>query len=83
MTTSDVDMLRLEAPVTRLQISDGTEPPQRTLEIISPARWVRTIVHQHGQAQQDLQQLYEVCGNQFNCADQRLRHIERAYDTLY
>jgi hypothetical protein len=83
MTSTDVDMLRLEYPSTRLQITDGTVPAQPIIEITRPASWVRTIVHQHEQAQQDLRQLYEVCGNQFDQTDARIRYIERAYDTLY
>jgi hypothetical protein len=73
----------LEYPCTQLQITDGTSPSQPVLEITRPASWVRTIVHQHEQAQQDLRQLYEACGNQFDQSDYRIRQIERAYETLY
>jgi hypothetical protein len=83
MSTTDVDMLRLEAPVTRLQITDRSNPVQPTLEIARPASWLRTIVHQHHQAQQDLRHLYELCGQSIDQSDRRLSHIERAYDTLY
>jgi hypothetical protein len=81
--SSNVDMLRLEYPSTQLQITDGTSPSQPVLEITRPASWVQTIVHQHEQAQQDLRQLYEACGNQFDQNDYRIRQIERAYETLY
>jgi hypothetical protein len=83
MTSTGVVMLRLAYPSTRLQITDGSLPAQPIIEITRPASWVRTIAHQHEQAQQDLRQLYEACGNQFDQADSRIRHIEWGYDTLY
>jgi hypothetical protein len=83
MSSSDVDMLRLEAPVTRLQITNGTEPTSPAIELRQPASWVRTLVQQHQQARQDIQQLYELCGGQIDQSDRRIREIERAYDTLY
>ena len=79
----DVDMLRLEAPATRLQITDGRPTTGPIVEILRPASWLRTLVHQHEQAQTDLRQLYQACGNQFDQNDGRIRQIERAYDTLY
>jgi hypothetical protein len=82
-SSSDVNMLRLETPVTRLQITDSSGPTQTALEIIGPTSWVRMIVHQHHQAQQDLHQLYELCGQAFDQSDRRLRHFEQAYNTLY
>jgi hypothetical protein len=68
-TSSNVDMLRLEYPSTQLQITDGTSPSQPILEITRPASWVRTIVYQHEQAQQNLRQLYEACGHWFDHDD--------------
>jgi len=76
-------MLRLEAPITRLQIADGTSTPQQQIEITSPTSWVRTIVHQHEQAQVDIRQLYELCGDHVDRTDRRIQAVERAYDTLY
>jgi hypothetical protein len=83
MSTTDVDIVRLEAPVTRRQITAKSTTVQPTLEIVRLASWLRTIVHQHHQAQHDLRQLYELCGQSFDQSDRRLRHIEQAYDVLY
>jgi hypothetical protein len=82
-TFSDVDMLRLEAPVTQLQITDGSGPTQAALEIVRPISWVQSIIHQHHQTQQDLRQLYEPYGRALDQSDRQIRHIEQAYDTLY
>jgi len=45
-TSSDFNMLRLEAPSDLLQITDGMRRPEQTVEIANPAVWVRTLVHQ-------------------------------------
>jgi hypothetical protein len=83
MTSSDIDMLRLEAPATRLQITDGQTATGPVVEIARPASWLRALVAQHEQAQIDLRQLYQICGGQFDQTNAQMQLIERAYDTLY
>jgi hypothetical protein len=40
MSTSDIDMLRLEAPATRLQITSGSTELTQSYEIAQQASWV-------------------------------------------
>ena len=47
-------MLQLEAPRDLLQITDGTPGPEQAVEIANPAVWVRTVVNQQWQAENDL-----------------------------
>jgi len=54
-TTSDFNMLRLEAPRDLLQITSGTPNPEQAVELANPAVWVRTLVNQQRQAESDLQ----------------------------
>jgi len=75
-------MLRLEAPRDLLQITDGTPRPEQAVEIANPAVWVRTLVRQQQQAESDLQQLTELCGDAYDRTDQRTREIEQAFQTL-
>jgi len=82
MTSSDFNMLRLEAPKDVLQITQGTEPGDQALEITNPAAWVRAMIHQQRQAEQDLRQLTDLCGNTIDRTDQRIVNIEKAYDAL-
>jgi len=42
-TSSDFNMLRLEAPCEFLQITDGTAPEEEALELANPATWLRTL----------------------------------------
>jgi len=62
MTSSDFNMLRLEAPWDLLQITDGVAPPEQALELANTGVWVRTMARQQKQAERDLQQLTELCG---------------------
>lgn len=39
-------MLRLEAPKTLLQITDGTTPMDGVIEVTNPALWIRSMVRQ-------------------------------------
>jgi len=43
-TSSDFNMLCLEAPRDLLQITDGTPTPEQAVEINNPVVWVRTMV---------------------------------------
>jgi len=82
MASTDFNMLRLEAPRDVLQIADGTEQAEETLEIANPATWLRALAKQQKQAEQDLAQLVHLCGNTIDHADQRIRQIEQAYRDL-
>jgi len=82
MTTSDFNMLRLEAPRDMLQITDGTTAAEQVVELANPAVWVRTLVRQQKQAEVDMRELIGLCGNTRDQTDQRMRQIEYAYQTL-
>jgi len=62
-TTSDFNMLHLEAPQDLLQITDGTPAPEQVIEVANPAVWVWTMVRQQQQGENNLQQLTQLCGN--------------------
>jgi len=81
-TTSDFNMLRLEAPRDVQQITDGTEPVDEVVEVKNPTGWVRFRVHQQEQAEADLRQLWEVSGSALDRTNQWIQDIERAYMTL-
>jgi len=81
-TASDFNMLRLEAPRDLLQITNGAPNPEQAVEIANPAVWVRTLVHQQRQAENDLRRLTELCGDAYDRTDRRTREIEQAYQTL-
>jgi len=82
MASTDFNMLRLEAPRNVLQITDGTEQAEETLEVANPATWLRALAKQQKQAEQDLAQLVHLCGNTVDHADQRIQQIEQAYRDL-
>jgi len=63
-------MLRLEAPRDLLQITDGTPTQEQAIELTNPAVWVRTMAQQQKQAENDLRQLTELCGNTINRTNQ-------------
>jgi len=67
-TSSDFNMLRLEAPQDMLQIKKDEET--QTVEIANPVDWIRAIVNQQHQAEQDIRQLMEVCGDTVDRTDQ-------------
>jgi hypothetical protein len=81
MSSTDFNMLRLEAPRELRQIASGTQSTEH-VEIASPATWLRCLVRHQTQAERDVQQLYEACGNQFDRTDQRMSSIETAYTEL-
>ena len=81
-TSSDFNMLRLEAPRDLLQITDIASGPEPAVEIANPAVWVRTLVRQQRQAERDLKWLTELCGDAYDKTDRRTREIEKAYQTL-
>jgi len=81
-TSSDFNILLLEAPRDLLQITEGTPRPEQAVEIANPAVWVRTLVHQKQQGESDLRRLTELCGHAYDRTDRRTREIEQAYQTL-
>jgi len=81
-TSSDFNMLQLEAPRDLLQITDATPRPEQAVEITNPAVWIRTLVHQQQQAESDLKRLTELCSNAYDRTDRRTREIEQASQTL-
>jgi len=81
-TSSDFNMLRLEAPQELLQITDETPVPEQVIEVANPAVWVQTMARQQQQAEKDLWQLTQLCSNMIDRTDQRMQQIEKAYETL-
>jgi len=81
-TTSDYNMLRLEAPRGLLQITNDEEPLEEALEIANPVGWMRAMANHQQQAEQDLRQLMDICGNTLDHTDRCLRRIEAAYNRL-
>ena len=77
-------MLRLEAPRDLLQITDGmtTQPQEQSVELANPTVWLRTLVKQQKQAEEDLRELVRICGNTVDHTDQRIQCIEHAYQAL-
>jgi len=82
MTSTDFNMLRLEAPQDLCQITDGTPVPDQAVEVANPAIWLRSMVRQQRQAENDIRQLTQLYGNTIDRTDQRMRQIEEAYQTL-
>ena len=76
-------MIRFEHPRTANEVQTQTDPNDMVVEITNPIAWVRQLIRQHQQAQDDLQTLYEMCGDQFDRQDRRLRRIETNYTVLY
>ena len=62
-TTSDFNMLHLEAPRGLLQITNDEESREETLEIANLVGWMRAMAKHQQQAEQDLRQLMDVCGD--------------------
>jgi len=81
MSTSDFNLLRLEALRNLLQITEGQDA-EEGLEISNPAGWVRAIIHRQGQAESDMRHLLDLCDNTVDRTDRRIRGIERAYYAL-
>jgi len=75
-------MLRLEAPRYLLQITDGTPAPDQALEVANLAIWLRSMMRQQRQAENDLRQPTQLYGNTIDRTDQRMLQIEEAYQTL-
>jgi len=78
-TSSDFNMLWLEAPRDLLQITDGTPRSEQAVEIANLAVWVWTLVDQQWQADSDLQRITELCGDAYDRTNQRTPEIEQAY----
>jgi len=50
------------------------------MEIGNLVGWMRTMANHQQQAEQDLRQLMDVCGNTFDHTDRRISQIEAAYN---
>jgi len=72
-TTSDFNMLRLKAPRDLLQIKNDEELQNEVMKVANPVDWMRAIVNQQRQAEQDLRQLMDVCGNTGDRTDRRIQ----------
>jgi len=81
-TSSDYNMLQLEAPRGLLQITNDEEPQEKTLKIANPVGWMWAMANHQQQAEQDLRQLIDICGNTLDHTDRRIRRIEAAYNRL-
>ena len=81
-TSSDFNMLRLEARRELAQITDGTPQTENAVEVANPAVWVRTLARQQRQAEEDMQRLIEACGDTVDRTDQRIQRVERVYHDL-
>jgi len=81
-TSSDFNMLRLEAPRDLLQIEEGSAPTENAVEVVNPAVWVRTLARQQRQAEEDMQRLIEACGDTVDRTDRRIQRVEQAYHDL-
>jgi len=81
-TTSDFNMLRLEAPRGLLQITNDEEPREDALEVANPAAWMRVVANHQQQAEHDLRQLLDACSTTMDRTDRRIRRIEAAYNWL-
>jgi len=82
MTSSNYNMLRLEAPRDMLQITDCTVSQENVVELANPATWVRTLVRQQRQAEDDMKEFVDLCGQTVDRTDQRIQRIEQAYQAL-
>jgi len=56
--------------------------PEQAMEIANTVVWVRTLVRQQRQAENDLQQLTELCGNAYDRTDRQMQQIEQVYQAL-
>jgi len=81
-TSSDYNMLLLEAPQGLLQITNDEKATEEVLEIANPVGWMRTMANHQQQAEQDLRQLLDLCGNTMDRTDRQIRRIEAAYNRL-
>jgi len=75
-------MLCLEAPRDLLQITNDEETTEEVLEITNPVGWMWAMANHQQQADQDLHQLMDLCGNTMDRTDRRIRRIEAAYNRL-
>jgi len=53
-----------------------------TLEIANPLEWMRALANHQQQAEQDLGQLMEACGDTVDRTDHQIQRIEAAYSRL-
>jgi len=63
-----------------LQINNNKQT--QTVETANQVDWMRAIVNQQRQTEQDLCQLMEVCGDTVDRTDRRIQQVEKVYYTL-
>jgi hypothetical protein len=80
--SSNVDMLRLEYPRTAMEVYNDQESDQTTIDMPNPSAWLRLLIQQQQQAQWDLEQLFNICGDAYDRADRGVVAIERTYGQL-
>jgi len=81
--SSNVNMLCLEYPRDVDTILNDTEGTTWMVDITDSPSWLRQMVHQHQQAQNDLQQLFLACGSRFDQDDHQIYRIKWNYQVLY
>jgi len=81
--SSTVNQLHLEPPRSAEDIYNDTYPDNDSVEIQEPTCWLRQLVHQHRQAQTDLQRLRQICGGEYDQSHRRIRSIERNYESIF
>ena len=82
MTESNVDMLRLEAPMNAVEIKKDKLHENTTVDLKNPPVWLRLLIARQRQAQQDLQQLYNMCDGAYDHTDRKIHAIEESYEEL-
>jgi len=65
-----------------LQITDGTVSQENAVELANPATWVRTVVRQQRQAEDNMKEFVDLCGQTVDRTDQRIQRIEQSYQAL-
>jgi hypothetical protein len=65
------------------EVLDNSALDDRTVMILDPADWIPMLAEQHRMAQRDIQQLYQLRGEEFDRSESRNREIERNYNAIY
>jgi hypothetical protein len=82
-SSSNEQTLYLEQPRTLAEVLDNSTLDDRTVMIPDPADWIPMLAVQHRMAQRDIQQLYQLRGEEFDRSEPRNREIERNYNAIY
>jgi hypothetical protein len=82
-SSSNEQTFYLEQPRTLAEVLDNSTLDDRTVMIPDPADWIPMLAVQHRMAQRDIQQLYQLRGEEFDRSESRNREIERNYNAIY